>query len=314
MIMDVSMLWLIAAANVLLVAPLIFFLIQAAGRARTEKIRAEVERIRFQENEQRLRSLLDRRQALQHAVAKVLAGASTVEQAVPDLLQAIVVNLDWHAGLFWRVQDDRQTIICAHGWSVDTTVMQDFLRRSGQEAHTSGSDLPGHCWARGEPLWVEDVARDLMFARGSVEATGTLHAACVFPIWLRTNVYGVRELFSSEPQAEDRDVLRALGTVGRQIGLFVERTEVEAALHENEARTSLIIDTALDAVMTMDGTGRIIEWNAQAEQMFGWLAHEVTGRDVADTIFPPSTASAIASMFSGFLNPGMNPSQTGWSK
>ena len=133
-----SIFWIIAAANVLLVAPLIFFLMQAARRARTEKIRAEAERIRFQENEQRLRSMLDRRQALQHAVAKVLAGASTVEQAVPDLLQAIVVNLDWHAGLFWRVQDDRQTIICAHGWSVDTTVMQDFLRRSGQEAHTSG--------------------------------------------------------------------------------------------------------------------------------------------------------------------------------
>src|SRR6185437_15626310 len=288
MIMDVSMLWLIATANVLLVAPLIFFLIQTSRRARVERIRSETERIRFQENEQRLRSMLDRRQALQHAVARVLAGASTVEQAVPDLLQAIVVNLGWHVGLFWRVQDDRRTIICTHGWSVDTTGMQDFLRRSGQEARTAGSDLPSHCWTRGEPLWVEDVAGDSMFARRSIEATGMLHAACVFPIWLRANVYGVMELFSSEPQAEDRDLLRALGTVGRQIGLFVERTEVEATLHEHEARTSLMIDTAFDAVMTMDRTGRITEWNAQAEQVFGWSAREAIGRDVADTIFPLS--------------------------
>lgn len=280
--------WLIAAANVLLVAPLVFFLVQTARRARTEGILAEAERARFQENEQRLRSFLERRQALQHAVAKVLAGASTVEQAVPDLLQAVVVNLGWQIGLFWLVQGDRRTIICTQCWSGDPAVMQEFLRRSRQEAQTVGSNLPGHCWARGEPLWVEDVARNPMCPCGPVEATGMSHAACAFPIWLRANVYGVMELFSSEPQAEDEDLLRALGTVGRQIGLFVERTEVEAALHENEARTSLIIDTALDAVMTMDHTGRIIEWNAQAEQVFGWSAHEVIGRDAADTIFPSS--------------------------
>jgi len=393
------MLWIIAAANVLLVAPLIFSLIRISRRARSGRVCAEAERIRFQENEQRLRSILEaephgilvigldyqvlqinpagrllfeagfseeiagtdvrtyiqtndglqieemhkaagegretcgkgrlvglsgqvrwvevtfvplsasdgtiqavlsvirdvteqrragRRQALQHAVAKVLAGASTVEQAIPDLLQAIVVNLEWHAGLFWRVQYDRQTIACMRDWAVNTTVVQEFMKRSRQAAHTAGSDLPGHCWARGEPLWVEDVARDPLFTRGSVEAVGRLHAACAFPIWLRANVYGVIELFSSEPQAKDWDLLRALGTVGRQIGLFVERTEVEAALHENEARTSLIIDTALDAVITMDWTGRITEWNAQAEQVFGWSAHEVIGRDAADTIFPPS--------------------------
>ncbi|MDF0674055.1 MAG: response regulator [Nitrospira sp.] len=279
--------WFIAAANVLLVAPLVFFLVQASRRARTERILAEAERVRFQENEQRLRSLLDRRQALQHAVAKVLAGASTVEQAVPDLLQAVVVNLDWHVGLFWRVQDDRRTIICTQGWSVGTTAAHELLRSSRQDSHTVGSDLAGHCWARGEPLWVEDAARTPMCTRGPVEATGMLHAACAFPIWLRASVYGVMELFSGEPQAEDEDLLRALGTVGRQIGLFVERTEVEAALHENEARISMIIDTALDAVMTMDHTGRITEWNAQAEQVFGWSAHEVIGRDAADTIFPP---------------------------
>ncbi|NJN68851.1 MAG: PAS domain-containing protein [Nitrospira sp.] len=122
----------------------------------------------------------DRRQALQHAVAKVLAASSTVEHAVPDLLQAIVVSLDWHVGLFWRVQDDRQTISCMQDWSVDTTMVQEFVRSSQQEALTSGSDLPGDCWARGEPLWVEDVARGLMCTRRPLEATGRLHAPAHF--------------------------------------------------------------------------------------------------------------------------------------
>ena len=396
---EMGMVWILLAVNVLLVGPLVLFLVQIARQARSRWLCAEAERIRLQENEQRLRSILeaepqgivvldldcqllqinpagcflfdagfseeilgkdirdyvhasdrqqiddmqravregretcgkcrliglskqirwveitsvplpaedgrvrsvlsvlrdvteqkraDRRQALQHAVAKVLAASSTFEQAVQDLLQAIVVSLDWQVGLFWRVQDDRQTIVCMQDWSVDPTVMQEFLRSSRQETLTSGSDLPGACWACGEPLWVEDMARDPMFTRPSVDVVSVLHAACAFPIWLGANVYGVMEFFSREPQAEDWDLLKTLGTAGSQIGLFVERTEVEAALHENEARTSLIIDTALDAVIAMDRTGHITEWNAQAEQVFGWSAFEVIGRDAADTIFPLS--------------------------
>ncbi|HMS82893.1 MAG TPA: response regulator [Nitrospira sp.] len=230
----------------------------------------------------------DRRQALQHAVAKVLAASSTVEQAIPDLLQAIVISLDWQVGLFWRVRDDRRSLTCAHEWSIDSTMVQEFLCNSREHDLGPGSDLPGSCWARGEPLWIEDHVGAPLFTRESVKTPGTLHGACAFPIWLRANVYGVMEFLSREVQAEDRDLLRALGTTGSQIGLFVERAEVEAALHQNEARTSLIIDTALDAVMTVDERGQITEWNAQAEQVFGWSVLEAVGRDAANTICPSS--------------------------
>ncbi|MBX3333480.1 MAG: response regulator [Nitrospira sp.] len=245
----------------------------------------------------------DRRQALQHAVTKVLASTSTMEQAVPDLLQAIVMSLDWQVGVFWRVQGDRQAIICEQNWAIDTTAVQEFLRVSRQQAYMSGGDIPGRCWARGEPLWVEDVAGDPMFTRGAVGDTGTLRAACAFPIWLRANVYGIMEFFSKEAYAEDRDLLRSLGTAGRQIGLFVERTEVEAALHENEARTRLIIDTALDAVITTDHTGAITEWNTQAEELFGWSVVEASGRDLAETIITPSDQARYREYVHHLLDP-----------
>ncbi|MDH4304801.1 MAG: response regulator [Nitrospira sp.] len=245
----------------------------------------------------------DRRQALQHAVAKVLAASSTVEQAIPDLLQAIVVSLDWQVGLFWRVQDDGRSLTCAQAWAADSTMIQDFLRNSRHQDHGPGSDLPGCCWARGEPLWIEDIVGAPLFTRESVETPGMLRGACAFPIWLRANVYGVMEFLSRETQVEDWDLLRALGTTGSQIGLFVERAEVEAALHQNEARTSLIIDTALDAVMIVDECGHITEWNAQATQIFGWSGLEAIGRDAADTICPPSHRVAYREYVQRLLEP-----------
>lgn len=245
----------------------------------------------------------DRRQGLQHAATKVLAEASTIEQAIPELLQAIAVNLDWHVGLFWRVQDDRRTMTCAWDWSVDSTLARELVGINKRQVYVSGCGLPGRCWAGGEPLWVEDVARDSECAQASRDMGKLLHTACAFPVWLRANVFGVMEFFSRDVHHTDWDLLKALGTVGSQIGLFIERTEAEAALHRSEARTRLIIDTALEAVITMDRGGGIVGWNAQAERIFGWSAHEVIGHELADTIIPPSHRLHYHEYVRGLLEP-----------
>ncbi len=62
-----------------------------------------------------------------------------------------------------------------------------------------------------------------------------------------------------------------------------ERT---AALGMSEERTRLIIDTALDAVVTIDAAGLVTGWNAQAEAIFGWTAADVIGRALSDLIIP----------------------------
>jgi PAS domain S-box-containing protein len=53
-----------------------------------------------------------------------------------------------------------------------------------------------------------------------------------------------------------------------------------------EERTRLIVDAALDAVITIDEDGLIVDWNAQAEAIFGWPRAEVVGRDVAELVIP----------------------------
>ena len=48
----------------------------------------------------------------------------------------------------------------------------------------------------------------------------------------------------------------------------------------------LIIDTALDAVITMDAQGAITDWNKQAEIVFGWTNAEAIGQHMSDLIIP----------------------------
>ena len=62
----------------------------------------------------------------------------------------------------------------------------------------------------------------------------------------------------------------------------------EAIVRDSERRMRLVLDSAHDAFVAIDVKGRIVEWNARAEAVFGWSRNEAVGRDLADTIIPPA--------------------------
>ncbi len=53
-----------------------------------------------------------------------------------------------------------------------------------------------------------------------------------------------------------------------------------------------LTDAALDAVITIESTGRIVQFNSAAEAMFGISRKEAVGGDVADLIVPPDLRAA----------------------
>ena len=69
-------------------------------------------------------------------------------------------------------------------------------------------------------------------------------------------------------------------------GEVLERRRMDEALQQSEGRYRSIVETALDAVVTMDESGVITAWNAQAANIFGWSKEEAVGRVLAETIIP----------------------------
>ncbi len=69
---------------------------------------------------------------------------------------------------------------------------------------------------------------------------------------------------------------------------LTERRRAEEALRESEARKGAILESALDCIITMDGDGRITEFNPAAEKTFGYTRAQVIGKALDETIIPPS--------------------------
>jgi len=76
----------------------------------------------------------------------------------------------------------------------------------------------------------------------------------------------------------------------------------EAVLRGSEQRMRRILDSAHDAFVAMDPWGRILEWNARAEVVFGRTRQEALGRALVDTIFPPSERESLRLEFERCMN------------
>jgi PAS domain S-box-containing protein len=77
-----------------------------------------------------------------------------------------------------------------------------------------------------------------------------------------------------------------------------------AVLATSEARQRIILETALDAVVSIDRDSRITYVNSAFERTFGYRAAEVTGRDLAETIVPPSLREAHRRGLARYLETG----------
>ncbi len=85
---------------------------------------------------------------------------------------------------------------------------------------------------------------------------------------------------------------------------ITERRRAQVALQQSEKRNRLVVDTALDSVITIDAKGVITSWNAQAEITFGWAAAEVLGKSLRDTIVPPKYREAHKKGIRRYLDTG----------
>lgn len=84
----------------------------------------------------------------------------------------------------------------------------------------------------------------------------------------------------------------------------VQRLQTERALRTSEARTRLVIDSARDAFVAMDASGKIVDWNPQSQEMFGYSREEAIGRPLGEALIPDGQRAGFSEGLKQFLTTG----------
>jgi PAS domain S-box-containing protein len=106
---------------------------------------------------------------------------------------------------------------------------------------------------------------------------------------------------SVSPVKSSSGVIVGASKIARDI---TESKKVREALLDSERMARGIIDTALDAFVQMDQSGIIIDWNPQAETVFGWSRDEAVGKRLSELIVPERNRSRHTEGLAHFLRSG----------
>ena len=83
-----------------------------------------------------------------------------------------------------------------------------------------------------------------------------------------------------------------------------ELREAFERVRASEQRIQTIIESAQDPFIGMDLDGRITDWSAQAEVVFGWAREEVLGRSAADLLLPKRYAGDLEMALADYARTG----------
>lgn len=145
-------------------------------------------------------------------------------------------------------------------------------------------------------LWLTFHFRDDVKQKWLPKIASAVLMGAAIPVMHYTGMAAASFTFTGEaPDLSHAVSVSSLGVTGITIvtfmvlGLAVLTSVIDrrfSVLESSEERLRLIINTALDAVITMNAEGLITNWNSEAEETFGWPSQEALGRRLSDTIMP----------------------------
>lgn len=101
---------------------------------------------------------------------------------------------------------------------------------------------------------------------------------------------------------DEQDRLRGFAHVTRDV---TARNQAEEALRKSEALKTAILETALDAILSIDKNGLVQEWNPAAHRILGYHRNEALGRPMEELIIPPALREVYKDGLTNYLMTGV---------
>ncbi len=226
------------------------------------------------------------RERATNITTRALSTAESLDDAVVTLLATIGSSFGWDIGTFWTREPDEQVLRCAHVWFAENVEAPRFEAVTRDLALAPGVGLPWRAWQSGAVVWSDDLDAEPAFPRLAAAIDDGLRSAVVLPVLDGKRVIGIFELFSRTRRARTDEAVEMTEAIAHHLPEFLRRIAAQDRVRRSEAELTAILHAALDAVISMDASGRVTRWNPAAEEMFGYPAADALGRELGNLIIP----------------------------
>jgi PAS domain S-box-containing protein len=215
------------------------------------------------------RRRLEQRLRIKDAVSRTLSESPSMADAAPKIIQIMCETGTWELGAIWNVDRAANALSCVDFWSLPSVRAPEFEAVTRTIKFAPGVGLPGRVWSSGNPVWITDVTKDDNFPRAAAATKEGLHAGISFPIKFADEIIGIVECFSHEVGESDSDFLEMAGSIGSQLGQFMERKRAEDALRESESRLRIALAAGQLGPWEWNLSNNRVAWGPSLEAIHG---------------------------------------------
>jgi len=189
------------------------------------------------------------RQELQYSISRVLAESSDIGLAITNVIATISNQLGWDLGEFWLPVHDRPNYLyCASLWHRPELQAPRLIHAHKNTLISFGQGMNGQIWQTGRPAFVAEIATEKNFVMVEQALGAGLVSAFGFPVIgslgsekEQPNILGTMTFFSRRMREADRELIKLMEALGRQIGQYLERKQAEAALLQQQEKTNRLL-------------------------------------------------------------------------
>jgi PAS domain S-box-containing protein len=245
-------------------------------------------------------------EVLWEKVSQSARGEIVSDELIDTLMRATIEYAGAHRGLLVLARR-KEFWIEAEAINDGGTVSVDL-----RKAMVTAADLPEsvvlHVVRTKDSLLLQEAVDSNPFSEDEYIRAHHPKSILCLPLLKQTGLIGLIYLennLTSNALAPAR--IAVIKLLALEAAMSLENLHLYSDLQEQDTKTRRIIDSALDAVLSINERGRVTEWNAQAETMFGWKRDEALGHTLSALFIPHRYRDAHDKGLQHFLSTGEGP-------
>lgn len=203
----------------------------------------------------------------QHSITRTLATATSIEQAMPLILQTLCTALRWDTAAFWSLDPLTQQLSCSAEWtnSSPQLVTAAAHRAWAEQIQTSAA-----------PCWITDLAEQ------TVSSQSQIRSLCGSRVASGSEQHGVIMLLSRRRRPADPQLLKLVATVSSQLGQFIALKHAEQGIQRQNDAAILTLTTMSEGVIITNDQGLLEFVNPAFAAMVGRSVDALLGQSALE--------------------------------